>query len=489
MSITSKGKRWEWLHSLWIAWTFPLIFYPIAYFYSGFRTRQKKWIGWGIAYCIPFMPYGIFVESTSQLYSRLTDITGTCWLILWPVSIFHAFWIRKEYLLRLEALQRRKGNSEVLLKRRLAAEYGGEEQQDETLSPISAPSVTVQTESEHKQNRETTSLTKEPSSQVQTPQTQSDSPKRVQPAAPSTTPVMKPIIATPNVLTGDKLEYQISSSYPFPIAFGFRSLVSIVDPRDLYREQLRVAENILAFLGSVSLALVREQDREKAGIDPKKFWTTGISPGDWKEIVGHCSKVFAGYGDDPLALAIKGVNIRSEKKEMSFGANIMALIKAKNDFKHDRGPVVLEEIAEASEDVQDRLRRCMEALAFSTAYPIRQVEDYDVARRGGGVVLKCLRYMGDHPSFPQEEIPFHQALPRGDLFMDLGQRGWTPLFPFITTMTCAHCKARETYFIDAWDTRRGTARMKSFERGHTMLGKEVSEALSEWTSTAQSSAS
>ena len=81
-----------------------------------------------------------------------------------------------------------------------------------------------------------------------------------------------------------------------------------------------------------------------------------------------------------------------------------------------------------------------------------------------GVILKCLRYMGDHPSFPQEEVPFHQALPRGDLFLDLGQRGWTPLFPFIITMTCSHCKARETYFIDAWDTRRGTVRMKSFER-------------------------
>jgi len=332
-------------------------------------------------------------------------------------------------------------------------------------------------------------LTKEPPSPVQTTQRQSDSPKRVQPAADSTMPATKPIVAAPDVLSRDELEYRISSSYPFPLAFGFRALASIVDPRDLYREQLRVAENMLAFLGSVSLALMREQDREKAGIDPKEFWTTGISPGDWKEIVGRCSKVFASYEDDPLALAIKDSNIRSEKKERSFGANITALIRAKNDFKHDRGPVVLEDIAEASEEVQDRLRRCMEALAFSTAYPIRQVEDFDVARRGSGVILKCLRYMGDHPSFPQEEVPFHHALPRGDLFLDLGQRGWTPLFPFIITMTCSHCKARETYFIDAWDTRRGTARMKSFERGHTMNSAEVSEALVEWAASARPSTS
>ncbi len=417
----------------------------------------------------------------------IRDIWVTVLLVTWIISIIHAFMIRKEYLLRLEALQQRQSSTEAMLRRRLAAEYGEEVQQDETLSPISAPSATVQTAPEREQNQETTDLTKEPSSPAQITQTQSESPERIQPTVASTTPVTEPIVATPNVLFGDELEYQISSSYPFPIAFGFRSLASIVDPRDLYREQLRVAENMLAFLGSVSLTIVREQDRERAGIDPKEFWTTGISPGDWKEIVGRCSKVFAGYDDDPLAQAIKGANIRSEKKELGFGANITALIRAKNDFKHDRGPVILEEIAEASEKVQDGLRRCMEALAFSTAYPIRQVEDFDVARSGGGVILKCLRYMGDHPSFPREEVPFHKALPRGDLFLDLGQRGWMPLFPFITTMTCSHCKARETYFIDAWDTRRGTARMKSFERGHTMLSKEVSEALSEWSGITQSS--
>ena len=124
----------------------------------------------------------------------------------------------------------------------------------------------------------------------------------------------------------------------------------------------------------------------------------------------------------------------------------------------------------------------MESLAFLAEYPIRQVEDFDVNRRGGGVTLKCLRYMGDHPSFPQEEVVFHQALRRGDLFLAQGRPGWVPLFPFVTTMTCSRCKVRETYFVDSWDTRKGTARMKSFERGHVMPSTEVSEALTEWAS-------
>ena len=56
--------------------------------------------------------------------------------------------------------------------------------------------------------------------------------------------------------------------------------MSIVDSRDLYREQLRIAENILAFLASVSLVLLRKQDRDEAGIDLKEYWRSGISPGD-----------------------------------------------------------------------------------------------------------------------------------------------------------------------------------------------------------------
>ncbi len=244
---------------------------------------------------------------------------------------------------------------------------------------------------------------------------------------------------------------------------------------------------MLAFIGSIALSLLEEEDRGEAEIDPKEYWLTGISPGDWKDIVARCSRVLAKYEDNSLASDLKKLNIRSEKK--GFGSDVAALIRVKNDYKHDRGPVVLEDIADASKETQERLRRCMEALAFLTAHPIRQVEDFDVGRRGGGVILKCLRYTGDHPSFPQEEVAFDRALPRGDLFLEPSQQDWVPLFPFITTMTCSHCKARETYFIDSWDIRRGTARMKSFERGHTMLNEEVAEALLEWSNNARPAAS
>ncbi len=481
MSVTSKGRRWEILHSLWIGWTlFTIGFFNwIAFLYIGFRIKQRKWIFWGLFYSIPLVViiltesfFGPPVSQPAWLrYSIPVLLPG-----LWIVSVFHAFRIRKEYLLRLELSQRRAIEKEVELRRRLRADVEGSV--ETTAEPdIAAP---------EKAGRAAPRRHAEPTTNApSTRSVQPSPPVRPEPSSTAigttperakATPPAAAVDISPNVHSGDQLEYRIGSSYPFPIAFGFRSLMSVVDHRDLYRDQLRIAENVLAFLASVSLALLREEDRSR--IDPGKYWRSGISPGDWREIVALCSKAFAGYEDNPLAQAIKKLNIQSEKK--GFGLDVIELIRVKNDYKHDRGPTVLEDIVRASDEAQERLKRCMEALGFFTGYPIRQVEDFNVSRSGDEFFLKCLRYTGDHPSFPQEEVIFHKGLPRGDLYLDLGHGYWVPLYPFIVTMTCSHCRARETYFIDMWDQRRGVARMKSFERGHTMSNQGVSEALSEW---------
>lgn len=249
----------------------------------------------------------------------------------------------------------------------------------------------------------------------------------------------------------DDLERRVLTDYPPPLAAGFRSLTRTEDPRALYQEQLRFAENLLAFLASVSLALVREEDREEAGLDLAGYWRGGISPGDWRDIIRRCSKVFARY-DDPLATSIQRLKIRSEDK--GFGGDVVALIRTKNDFKHDRGPKTLEDTMAASEEVQETLRRCMEALNFFAAYPMRGSEGFET-----------------------------------DPFLEMGDGGRLALYPFLVSGATLGCDGGETYFVDAWDTRKGTARMKSFERGHTMLNEEVAEALLEWSSNAKSDAS
>ncbi len=240
----------------------------------------------------------------------------------------------------------------------------------------------------------------------------------------------------------DELERRVFDAYPQPLASGFRSLTRTDDPRELYQEQLRFAENLLAFLASISLALVRKEDREGTGLNLAGYWCGGISPGDWRDIVRLCSKTFTRY-DDPLAMSIRKLKIQSHTK--GFGKDVDALIRAKNDFKHDRGPKTLEATMAASDEVQETIRRCMGALESLTDHPVHRSDD-----SGTGLHLVT------------------------------GEGVQLPLWPFLVWGTMLGRHDGETYFVDAWDTRKGTARMKSFERGHTTNSAEVAQALSDW---------
>ncbi len=67
----------------------------------------------------------------------------------------------------------------------------------------------------------------------------------------------------------------------------------------------------------------------------------------------------------------------------------------------------------------------------------------------------------------------------GDLVLD-AVNGRISLYPFITSAVCPQCEEVETYFVDAWDTKKGTARLKSFEKGHTLDSLEVAGDLEDW---------
>ena len=246
----------------------------------------------------------------------------------------------------------------------------------------------------------------------------------------------------------DEVERRISTSYPAPLASSFGALARIVDPREFFEEQLRLAENMLAFLASVSLALLKEQDRDRTNLELKEKWSRGISLGNWNNIIGSCSKVFAGYRDVPLAAEIHGLKISTQQR--GFGKDVSGILKLRNDHAHGRGPFGLEDTMRVSDEVQRMLRRCMEALNFFRGYPMRKVD----SGLGGGWSL------------------------------DTGV-GQVPLWPFVTDETCPGCGGDEIYFIDRWDTKKGTVHLKSFERGHTSSSDAVAKALTAWTASAR----
>jgi hypothetical protein len=100
---TPKGKRWELLHSLWIAWTFTLgLFSWVAFAYIGIRARHPRWVLWALFYALPVILFAVPVWAPESW----TNLTLSASALLGLVSIVHAFLVRNDYLLRLELLQR-----------------------------------------------------------------------------------------------------------------------------------------------------------------------------------------------------------------------------------------------------------------------------------------------------------------------------------------------------------------------------------------------
>ena len=285
-------------------------------------------------------------------------------------------------------------------------------------------------------------------------------------------------ILTDSLNNSGRLEYQIANFYPFPIAYGYRLLDS-ANSDTLLKEQLRVAENILAFLGSVSLALLQPTDRQLLQKTIDDAWRAGISPGHWRSIIAECGKVLRLYKDYPLASALSSLNASSEK---GFGGCLRKFVTVKNDFKHDR--ITDKQASDAATTIlTENLRSVMEQLQFLTEFPLRQIEDIDLPRWSPDFEITCLRMVGDHPGLPRETVRIGQRFQRSDVVIDLGRSsGWVSLYPFITRYPCTRCGARETYSIDKVSSdRAGSVALKSFERGHTLESPFSSQDFRRWS--------
>jgi hypothetical protein len=126
MATTSRGQRWEISHSLWIGWTFTLGFFNwVAFFYIGIRAKHRRWLLWGLFYAIPFI-LAMATADRPAFDGWVGDLVVVLTLVLGVISIIHAFRVRKEYLLRLEALQRGVPERDAALRDRVDAEFAGQ---------------------------------------------------------------------------------------------------------------------------------------------------------------------------------------------------------------------------------------------------------------------------------------------------------------------------------------------------------------------------
>jgi type I restriction-modification system DNA methylase subunit len=297
------------------------------------------------------------------------------------------------------------------------------------------------------------------------------------------------------------INFQIRNYYPFVIAYAYRFLDAIANETELYKEQLRVAENILAFLGSVGLALTVATRALQEG-EPKNFtkqmiyeyWQNGISPGHWRDMANRSATILRSNDRFAAIKSFASIWFKGKgSKQSDFGIWTQDLVNRKNDFKHDRGPQTPQEYSQEAKLLATELESCLKEIAFFVQYPTRYILETDTDWKTNQHTVNTLVYVGDHPGLRQERISVMAPLPREKLYLEIKENALISLYPLLSVHYCDSCKTKETYLIDRWNPSEGRTIIKSFERGHTHnndeIAKRIETDLEHWLKDAFSSSS
>lgn len=266
---------------------------------------------------------------------------------------------------------------------------------------------------------------------------------------------------------GDQTKAKILSSYPYPLAYSYRLPFSSENAMEETKSLLRGAENLLAFLGSLSLALVPASRRSELVIDVHKIWGNGIGPGDWWGISKQCRKYLAAEEYElPRHLA------RSLGDKKGGIAKVLdGIVCQKNHFKHERALLSEGEAEEKNPQLWSDLNAVYHALEYLSVYPIRSVRRSSFDPDDCRFLTSCLVHQG--LAIEREDIKWTGPLPEKHLYVELRPTVWASLHPLMQRLYCRVCGDTEFFFLDKLHPD-GSGSMKSLERGHVC---EVSNVL------------
>jgi len=281
-------------------------------------------------------------------------------------------------------------------------------------------------------------------------------------------------ILSDGLVQSDDLTYKIRNFYPFPIAWGYRSLTGIREESERREELRRVAENLLAFLGCVGLSvMLHEQGIPKDGENLSREWLQncwkgGVNFGDWKDLAHLSGKRLRSDAKSPLSADFASVWFAksSGTKASEFYKITEELTAKRNIDSHGRGATRVER-RERMHKFENMVDNVYEAVSFLVKYPIHLVQGIDSPWDKSTFEVSSLAYIGDHPSMQMKTTELSSPVTKGLLYIESGGEDWVPLHPWMSVAYCPICTHRETYIVDK-RSGKGKYDFKSLERGHRL---------------------
>jgi hypothetical protein len=196
----------------------------------------------------------------------------------------------------------------------------------------------------------------------------------------------------------------VRTTFPFPLAQGWRRFEMEQAPRARYKAMLDLAENLTAFVAILLVADVRD----------RRGWRTKVS----KPISGmvRSAKGFSfGTWGAVLEEAASRPNLVVEDTRIpelwetlvedgDFLASLDALSKRRNNESHLTGlsaPQLAEELPEAEKELQAAFKR----LLFLSGYPLSKIDRLEYDPLSGARSVSFRELTGDHEVVAQRSMP------------------------------------------------------------------------------------
>lgn len=272
------------------------------------------------------------------------------------------------------------------------------------------------------------------------------------------------------------LGFRIRTQYPYPVAYQWRTVESVLhshDPMELLRTVLECFESSVSFIANLVLAVSREQALEVGAmtdISTKlKTGRGGLTLGDWQKCIDETnSRRFRSQSDDSVIGLIRQFRNETEKERR-------ALASWRNDLAHQR-KLSPSRQAEVAGEAVETLRFVLSEAAFLADFSLAYVDRSDWQPIQQRSIISYRRLVGDHPVVPTDlrEVPGEHVGARSLYLMDAYQKMHL-LSPFLIGKECPDCQSWHTFHIDRQD--KGELLLISLERGHSTTHPGLAQDL------------
>lgn len=266
----------------------------------------------------------------------------------------------------------------------------------------------------------------------------------------------------------DDLSEQVRRKFPYPIAYRWRladALLSGKPSRESYLAVLDAAEQLLAYLANVALALAWGSGIEIRSIESiRRNLDSGRGPGmgDWIAVLNE----FGGRSFSDIDKKIGTPDFRNYCLDESAIRARSNLSKRRNDEAHGRR-VEYGDLLEQSMEAKEELLLLLQGARFLIDLPLLLIKSTSWDTLSGKAHLQFQNLAGDHPVVREGRmLAGTPAIESGSLYLRGLDGALHLLRPFLIAQNCPQCHNLSIFHVDRWG--EGEAVLKSIENGHLL---------------------